>query len=279
MSEAMAIFKTETKKRGITIPTNHWTMTIYGASGTGKSLLASILAEWLRELLGFKEVVVVCLKRDLEGNIEYYLKNCRRARILNGLSYRILAGLKNCVLVMEDTPNLLRGEVRRNVVDELLIGKARRKRVFTIAVTQKSLGTRTPLKVVLDSKAGRYEYAIYDDRVSLGNIDWTYNSDVDEEKLELLKKAISKGLRGRVAVGSVGRPVKEDSLRHRCFELFERGKSAKDACELFGFEPRTRKYHEVFVYYSMWKKFRDTIRKRNSLNKLNMEREIEKVEG
>jgi len=218
------------------IPENHWTLLFLGEQGVGKSQLASLTVKKLSLLEGFP-VIVVCDAMKESTIKQWWEKNVPESVWWKGLTFAQLKKLRNCILVLEDAPLILRSKPRAIAVKSLLTALSRENRIFTVVTSQYGLGrelkTAIPIRVEMQVVGGRYMFRVCEWRNASAWFDWTANSPAPEESAEPVLQAVYHGVGGE-NLGRAGRKVKSESKRQKAFAMFDRGCSNKEVKETLG---------------------------------------------
>jgi len=231
------------------IPENHWTLLFLGEQGVGKSQLASLTVKKLSLLEGFP-VVVVCDSMKESTVKQWWEKNVPEHVWWRGLTFAQLKRLRNCILVLEDAPLILRSKSRAIAVKSLLTAISRENRILTVVTSQYGLGrelkTAVPVRVEMQVAGGRYMFRVCEWRNASAWFDWTANSPANVESAEPVVEAVYHGVNGG-NLGRAGRKVKCESKRQKAFMMFDRGCSNREVKETLGLS-----YELVKVYRYEW---------------------------
>jgi len=218
------------------IPENHWTLLFLGEQGVGKSQLASLTVKKLSLLEGFP-VIVVCDAMKQSTIKQWWEKNVPEHVWWKGLTFAQLKKLRNCILVLEDAPLILRSKPRAIAVKSLLTALSRENRILTVVTSQYGLGrelkTAIPIRVEMQVVGGRYMFRVCEWRNASAWFDWTANSPAPEESAEPVLQAVYHGVGGE-NLGRAGRKVKSESKRQKAFAMFDEGKTNKEVKETLG---------------------------------------------
>ena len=249
------------------IPENHWTLLFLGEQGVGKSQLASLTVKKLSLLEGFP-VIVVCDAMKESTIKQWWEKNVPEHVWWKGLTFAQLKKLRNCILVLEDAPLILRSKPRAIAVKSLLTALSRENRILTVVTSQYGLGrelkTAIPIRVEMQVVGGRYMFRVCEWRNASAWFDWTANSPAPEESAEPVLQAVHHGVGGE-NLGRAGRKVKSESKRQKAFAMFDRGCSNKEVEEALGLSEES-----VCVYRHQWKKRRRAASVTNYINILRL---------
>lgn len=217
--------------------------------GTGKSRLASIIANEISKREGFR-IAVLCAESKLETTIPFYEENCEKFVRYKGLTYAMLKKMRDTIFSIEDEPIISRVERRRKVIDSLITAESRANHIYTIITCQdpKKLTKKVGVIIELDVRKLDHFYRVIEGRNATDWTNWTFNPELELKVLNPIFDGIYHGIEGK-EIGRAGRPVDKKSVKQRCFRMWDEGKTITEVAKMF-----PEKKDSIYVYHSRWRK-------------------------
>jgi len=252
-----------TNQRAPKIPQHHFTLALRGVMGTGKSHLASLIANDISTRKGLP-IVVVCMEDKVESTLPWYRENCEKFEHWKGLTYGMVKKLTNAILILEDAPLLMRSESRAKVVMSIVTALARQNGVFTIITSQQPRRLPTALTIEMSVRENTVRQDCYYFRCTEGTnatdwVEWTGNDA--KKSINGIVDIIHHGVKGD-SKATIGRPQNKDSFRQKIFEALAKGRSIGSIVRKF---PNRRIMAYQYAY--QWRELRKSTTNNNIINR------------